>query len=89
MDDQEIKLLEQISQGVVIFEPYARTSAELTRFQEMARSLLKMEGEGLIYKCYVNEAEIAGSKYYDMVHIPRGLTPEGEDLLAAERAKNP
>jgi hypothetical protein len=51
VDDQEIKLLGQISQGVVIFEPYARTSAELTRFQEMARKLLKMEGEGLIHKC--------------------------------------
>lgn len=81
MNEREIELLKQIKSGVMIFEPYLRTSAELTRFQETSRLLLGLEEKGLVYKCYVTEFEIAGAKYYDSINIPRGLTPEGENEL--------
>src|SRR3712207_1498601 len=87
VDAESRELLEQIAGGVTIFEPRRRTSQELTRFQQLARLLLRLERGGLIHHCYTVEQEIAGVKYFDRVHIPRGLTPQGEEVCrAASRA---
>ena len=81
VEEPSTKLLEQIRGGVQIFEPRARSSRELLKFQELAASLLALEREGLIGKCIVEEAEIAGQQYINSVCVFQGLTPRGEQVL--------
>ncbi len=55
MNEQARDLLKMISDGVIIFEPRARSSKELIKFQEMAEHLLSLEREGLIGKCIIRQ----------------------------------
>lgn len=82
MDEPQAKLLQMVADGVIIFEPLSRTSKELLRFQEMARLLLRLETDGLLHRCLIIESEIAGERYIDRIHIPRGLTSQGKAALA-------
>ena len=81
MDAQSKKLLVQVRDGVTIFEPAARSSRELLQFQEAAGRLMALERAGLIGRCVVEEAEIAGQRYFNAVCVFQGITPAGERLL--------
>ena len=82
IDARSRLLLEQIEQGIIIFEPLKRTSQELTEFQETVRRLLELERAGLIGHCFVQEHEIAGQKYCDLLMVYTGITERGRELLS-------
>lgn len=80
-------LLERIAEGVTIYEPYPRTSQAMVEFQDLVHRLLEMERIGLVTHVWTQVRQSAGSDYYDMVMVTRGLTVEGEKLLAEHRVK--
>lgn len=67
MGAQRRTLLEQIDDGVIIFEPLRRTSTGLVEFQGLVEELLAMEREGLLRRCITHKSEIAGQPFYDYV----------------------
>ena len=77
-----IDLLQQIASGVTIYEPYPRTSQALVEFQDLVHRLQEMERLGWVTKVWTQVRQIAGSEYYDMAMVTRGLTEEGERVLA-------
>lgn len=81
MEAQRRRLLEQIGDGVSIFEPLRRTSTGLIEFQQMVEELQAMERDGLIGRCLTHRSEIAGQEFYARAHILQGLTQKGEALL--------
>lgn len=81
MNEKRLKLLQQMADGIIIFEPFYRRSKEMMEFQEMAEELLQMSREGLIGRCYTQEHEIAGQSYIDQVVIYEGLTGKGREAL--------
>lgn len=82
-----LDLLERIAEGVTIYEPYPRTSQALVEFQDLVHRLLEMERLGLVTHVWTQARQIAGTEYYDMVMVTRGLTEAGERLLAEQRVK--
>lgn len=80
-----LDLLERIAEGITIYEPYPRTSQALIEFQDLVHRLLEMERLGLVTHVWTQARQIAGSDYYDMAMVTRGLTTEGEKLLADQR----
>ena len=88
MERQKIALLDQINSGICIFEPARRRSKDVVEFQETARHLLELEKAGLIGKCVVREAEIAGISYFDMLYVCHGLTGAGQAALQQFRKAN-
>lgn len=81
IDARSWALLEQIQQGIIIFEPLRRTSQAITEFQAMVRRLIELERAGLIGHCVVQEHEIAGQKYCDLLMIYTGISERGRELL--------
>lgn len=81
MEAQRQKLLEQIGDGISIFEPLRRTSTGLVEFQGMVEELQAMERDGLIERCITHKSEIAGQEFYARAHVLRGLTSKGEAIL--------
>ncbi len=77
-----IDLLTQINAGIIIFEPFPRTSAELVAFQETVRRLQELEHLGLVRRVFTQVRNIAGQDYYDLAMVQGGMTAEGERLLA-------
>ena len=77
-----IRLLKQIASGITIYKPYPRTSQALVEFQETVARLQGMERLGLVTKVWTQVRESGGSEYYDMAMVTRGLTEDGERLLA-------
>jgi hypothetical protein len=77
-----IDLLQQIASGITIYEPYPRTSQALVEFQDLVHRLQEMERLGLVTRVWTQVRQIAGSEYYDMAMVTRGLTEEGERVLA-------
>ena len=77
-----IRLLKQIASGITIYEPYPRTSQALVEFQDTVARLQEMERLGLVTHVWTQVREIAGTQYYDMAMVTRGLTEDGERLLA-------
>ncbi|MBA3440345.1 MAG: hypothetical protein H0T92_10800 [Pyrinomonadaceae bacterium] len=41
---------------------------------------------GLVQQVWTQQREIAGTEYYDMAVVRGGLTTEGEQMLAKQRA---
>ncbi len=82
-----LKLLEQIASGVTIYEPYPRTSQALVEFQDLVHRLQEMERSGLVTMVWTQVRQIAGSEYYDMAMVTRGLTEEGERVLSEHVGK--
>lgn len=60
----------------------------MVEFQETARHLLELEKAGLIRKCRVKEAEIAGISYFDTLYLCDGLTGAGQAALQEFRKAN-
>lgn len=82
-----LDLLERIAEGVTIYEPYPSTSQAMVEFQDLVHRLLEMERLGLVTHVWTQVRQIAGSEYFDMAMVTRGLTVEGEKLLTEQRLK--
>ncbi|MBA3712815.1 MAG: hypothetical protein H0W76_10255 [Pyrinomonadaceae bacterium] len=76
-----LDLLAQIDAGIIIFEPFPRTSAELVAFQETVRRLQEMEQLGLVRRVFTQVRHIAGQDYFDLAMVQGGMTAEGQRLL--------
>lgn len=86
MDGRRSKLLEQLGDGIIIFEPLTRAGAEMAEFQHLVGELLAMEGEGLVGRCLTHRGGRGGQEApYDRIHVVRGLTRKGEAALAELR----
>ncbi len=84
-----LDLLKQIAAGVIIYEPFRRTSRELTEFQDTVHRLQEMERLGLVRHVFTQVRSIAGQEYYDLAMVQGGLTEEGKQLVAEHQDKNP
>ncbi len=84
-----LDLLKQIASGVIIHEPFRRTSRELTEFQDTVHRLQEMERLGLVKHVFTQVRSIAGQEYYDLAMVQGGLTEEGKRLLAEHQDKHP
>ncbi len=52
-------------------------------FQDLVHRLQEMERLGLVTHVWTQTRQSAGTDYYDMAMVTRGLTEEGERLLAS------
>ncbi len=84
-----LDLLKQIAAGVIIHEPFQRTSRELMDFQDTVHRLQEMERLGLVGHVFTQVRSIAGQEFYDLAMVQGGLTEEGRRLLAEQQDKCP
>lgn len=76
-----LSLLQQIADGVTIFEPFTRAPEKLTEFEDTVARLKEMERLELIGKLYIQTRTYRGEESIDMVMVVGGLTEEGKHLL--------
>lgn len=77
-----LDLLRQISEGVVIYEPFRRDGQGLSEFQDTVHRLREMERLGLIGRLYVQTRTSRNAEYVEMVMVQGGLTVDGQRLLS-------
>ncbi len=82
MSSPFLDLLRQISDGVVIYEPFPRDAQGMTEFQDTVHRLQEMERLGLVGRLFVQTRTSRDTEYVNMVMVQGGLTLEGQRLLA-------
>src|ERR1051325_3302471 len=82
MSSPFLDLLRQISEGIVIYEPFPRDAQGLNEFQDTVHRLREMERLGLVGRLFVQTRTSRDAEYVDMVMVQGGLTVEGQRLLA-------
>ena len=82
MSSPFLDLLEQIADGVVIYEPFHRNPEGLREFQDTVHRLEEMERLGLVGRLFIQRKVSHMGEYVDMVMVQGGLTVEGRRLLA-------
>jgi len=86
MNTPFLDLLQQITSGTTIYEPFPRNARGIQEFQDTVARLQEMEKLGLVRRIWTQVREIAGTEYYDMAMVQGGLTAEGERLLAEQQS---
>lgn len=76
-----LNLLQQIADGVSIFEPFTRAPEKLVEFEDTVARLKEMERLDLIGKLFIQTRTYRSEETIDMVMIVGGLTEEGRRLL--------
>jgi hypothetical protein len=76
-----LKLLRQINEGVVIYEPFLRLPDKLQEFQDTVARLQEMERQGLVGRLFIQTRIYRGEECIDFVMVTGGLTEEGKRLL--------
>lgn len=79
-----IDLLRQISDGVIIYEPFRRDAQGMLEFQDTVHRLQEMEHLGLVGHLFVQTRASHSAEYVDLVMVQGGLTVEGEQLLTED-----
>jgi len=82
-----LDLLRQISEGVVIYEPFRRDAQGLGEFQDTVRRLREMERLGLIGRLYIQTRTSRDAEYVEMVMVQGGLQWKG-NVCCHIRANN-
>ncbi|MGA9771602.1 MAG: hypothetical protein WBV94_21400 [Blastocatellia bacterium] len=82
MSSPFLDLLRQISDGVIIYEPFPPDAQGLSRFQDTVHRLREMERLGLVKRLFVQTRPNREAEIVDMVMVQGGLTAEGKRLLA-------
>lgn len=80
-----LDLLNQIDDGVVIFEPFRRTAEGMSEFQDTVHRLREMERLGLVGKLFLQTRVNREGEYVDLVMVQNGFTDEGKRLLTEQR----
>jgi hypothetical protein len=84
MSSPFLDLLNQIADGVVIYEPFPRDAQGMTEFQDTVHRLREMERLGLVGRLFVQTRTSRDTEYVDMVMVQGGLTLEGQRVLAEQ-----
>jgi len=88
MSSPFLDLLKQISDGVIIYEPFPPDAQGLSRFQDTVHRLREMERLGLVKRLFVQTRPNREAEIVDMVMVQGGLTAEGKRLLD-EQSRTP
>jgi hypothetical protein len=82
MNSPFLDLLNQVADGIVIYEPVRRDRQGLSEFQDIVHRLREMERLGLIGRLFEQKRTSRGAEVIDLVMVQGGLTAEGQRLLA-------
>ena len=88
MSSPFLDLLKQISDGVVIYEPFRRDNQGLNEFQDTVHRLREMERLGPLGHLFVQTRTSRDAEVVDMVMVQGGLTVEGQRLLADQSSQS-
>lgn len=88
MSSPFLDLLKQISDGVIIYEPFPPDAEGLSKFQDTVHRLREMERLGLVKRLFVQTRPNREAEVVDMVMVQGGLTVEGQRLLD-EQSRHP
>ena len=79
-----LTLLQQINDGIRIFEPFLRTPQGMQEFRDTVARLQEMETLGLIGKLFIQTRIYRGEEHTELVMIRGGLTEDGKRLLLSQ-----
>jgi hypothetical protein len=88
MSSPFLDLLKQISNGVIIYEPFPRDAQGMAEVQDTVHRLREMECLGLVGRLFVQTRTSRDAEVVDMVMIQGGLTVEGQRLLADQSSQS-
>ena len=79
---QFLKLLQQVADGVTIYEPFLHTPEGLREFEDTVARLQEMEQLGLVKRLFTQTRTSSGNGQVVMVMVVGGLTDEGRRMLS-------
>ena len=82
MSTRFLDLLKQISDGIIIYEPFHLTTQGIAEFQDTVHRLQEMERLGLIRRLFTQSRTNSAGEFINLAMVQGGLTQEGEQMLA-------
>jgi len=88
MSSPFLDLLKQISNGVIIYEPFPRDAQGMAEFQDTVHRLREMDRLDLVGRLFVQTRTSRDAEVVDMVLVQGGLTVEGQRLLTDQGSQS-
>ena len=79
------KILAQVKEGRMSFQPESPARDDMAAFQPVAKALLHAKQMGYLEDCHAIKENVTGSGYYASVMLRGGLSYAGEMFLSGPR----